>query len=173
MVKKVPNQSEDKMRKEFSALDYLNSKNIDQPNSAINYPFWCCAVNEKPGAIGYWIGELPNFYAYLVVQPIILGDESAIEVIRAWVDPDCRGKGKGMFPSLLNCVASTCSLLVGDREGMTERAFEVWNNVSGFTVRYFDFEEKVFVSEDKIPKQDKFTKWSNGERWLITLTIIT
>ena len=94
MVKQIPNQDEDKMRNEFSALKSSESNEIEQPDKTIKFPFWSCAVNEKPDAIGYWVGKLPDYYAYLVVQPINLGDESAIEVIRAWVDLDYR-KSKG------------------------------------------------------------------------------
>lgn len=170
MVKRLPDQPDDQLKQDFTALKSLGSVEIQALETAVPYKIWRCGVNQRQNALGYWIGDSKNYFAYIVVEPIQLAGMSALEVKRAWVEPNCRKKG--MHTELLNCAAmqSQSSVLVGDREGMTLDAFNTWNRMSGFEVRYFDLENNAFVLENNIPQQDKFTSWSDGDRWLITLT---
>jgi hypothetical protein len=170
MVKQVPDQPEETLITDFAALKALDSVEIQASQTARPYKIWCCGVNQMSDALGYWIGQLPDCYlAFIVVNPISLSGMSALEVIRAWVHPDWRMKG--MHAELLNCaVTKQSSVLVGDRDGMTLAIFNAWNQMSGFQVRYFDSNNGEFVLEDHVPQQDKFTSWSDGDRWLITLT---
>lgn len=164
MVEKVPDRSEEQACGEFTAL---LSNNSEQVGSCSGFPIWKCGVNHRPNAIGYWVGFLPNFYSFLVVEPMVLGNEPALEAIRGWTDPERRGQS--LFSTLLRIAAQDGHLLVSDRAGMTESAHTAWLYASGFSRRYFDTETNQMVEVDAVPPLYRFTSWGQGKRWLLVL----
>lgn len=167
MVEKLPERPESETCAEFSALLSTNSQRVGQVGDCSDLSIWMCGVNEHPNAIGYWIGCLPNFHAFLIVQPLTLGGRPTLEAIRGWVAPESRGQR--LFSHLMRIAARKGQPLVGDRNGMTEKAHIAWKNASGFTRAYFDTETNQFVDEAKVPTEDQFTYWANGKRWLLVL----
>jgi GNAT superfamily N-acetyltransferase len=169
MVRSVPPQPEQQMVDAFSAIDYEKSRFV---GSYLGDSVWMSNVKDLPDAIGYWIGELPEFYAYLIVRPITLGSKAALEAVRAWVDPNRRKQG--MHAHLLEHAAqANHQLIVGDRDGMTADAFAAWHRLSGFSIMYYDVQTSNFVEEASVPEEGRHTAWSNGDRWLIVLERLT
>lgn len=164
MVLKVPDRPEEEACVEFTAL---LSNTSEQVGSCSGFPIWKCGVNQRPDAIGYWVGCLPNFYSFLVVEPMSLGTEPALEAIRGWADPERRCQG--LFSTLLRTATRDGHLLVSDRSGMTERAHTALLHASGFSRRYFDTQNNQMVEVEAVPLQDRFTAWGQGKRWLLVL----
>ena len=165
MVLRLPPQPE--LQAEFQALQSGESTLLGHCLDDSKFSIWECKVNALPEAIAYWIGQLPNFYAYLVVQPLQLNERHTLEAVRGWVDPEFREKG--LFSSLM-CIATRTGLsLVGDREGMTDLAYAAWMRASGFNRSYFDTELNAFVDESAVPQGDCFTYWAQGKRFLLVL----
>ena len=164
MVERIPDRCEATSCCEFSAL---LSKNSEQVGEHSGFPIWKCGVNERPDAIGYWIGRLPEFYSFLVVEPMTLGGESVLEAIRGWSDSERRGSG--LFSTLLRTATRGGQSLVSDRDGMTSSAYEAWIHASGFSRKYFDTKVNQMVEVDDVPVEDRFTHWAQGKRWLLVL----
>jgi len=119
-------------------------------------------------ARAYWIGALPSYFAYLVTQPLELGGVGTLEIIRGWVDAGERSKG--LFSALLRQASGADLPLVADREGITEVAHVALKRARGFTHSYFDIQREQFVPTDEVPEDERFCAFSNGKRWLLTLT---
>jgi hypothetical protein len=164
MVERIPDRSEATACCEFSALLSHHSERVGEYKGL---PIWKCGVNQRPNAIGYWIGNLPEFYSFLVVEPITLGGVSVLEAVRGWSDPERRGHG--LFSTLLRTATREGVSLVSDRDGMTESAHTAWIRASGFSRKYFDTKENQMAEIESVPPEDRFTHWAQGKRWLLVL----
>ncbi|MCS3390651.1 hypothetical protein NX868_04825 [Burkholderia thailandensis] len=126
---------------------------------------WKCPINERPNATGYWVGKDDVFHAFLVVEPVMLETRQVLEALRAWVDPEMRGKG--LFSTLMR-EASKGTPLLSDREGMTMAAFQIWSQSRG--KRWYDMVNHCYVEEESIPAEDRYSFWDDAKRWQLILT---
>ncbi|KAK42867.1 hypothetical protein BG58_37735 [Caballeronia jiangsuensis] len=164
MVAKLPDQPDTEFITSFSAFDRVHSCLIRPLNGEPTMSLWECAINQRPDATGYWIGAGEVFHAFLVAQPLSLSGMHFLEVLRAWVEPDMRGKG--LFSTLMK-EASRRTPLLSDREGMSRAAFAIWSRSPG--KRWYDMKNHCYVEEQSIPAEDKYGYWEDARRWQIVL----
>ena len=165
MVYKLTDQADTEFVKSIAAFHLDHSRFIRRLDDAPTMSLWECAINQHPDATGYWVGAGEVFHAFLVVRPVSLLSLQVLEALRAWVEPEMRGKG--LFSTLMK-EASRGTPLLSDRDGMSPAAFKIWSQSS--SKRWYDMHNHCYVEEQSIPTEDRYSAWENARRWQIILT---